>query len=448
MTARGLIIAAPRSGAGKTTVTLGLLAALKRRGIAIRAAKAGPDYIDPAFHAAATGARGFNLDTWAMPPSLLDWLLAETARQSELLLIEGVMGLFDGAPGPRGRTGAAADLAARYGVPVLLVLDVSAQAQSAAAVVRGFCSHDPDVRIAGVVLNRVGSDRHRVLVTDAISLLGVPVIGALPRDDTILLPERHLGLVQAAEHDDLPHRLAQLADLAEQHLDLDAITALAAPVKSSAAPVKSSAAPPAAVALPPPGQRIALASDAAFTFVYAHLLDLWSQAGAEIVTFSPLADEPPSESCDVCWLPGGYPELHAGALAAAERFRHGLARFAESRPVHGECGGYMVLGEGIEDTDGVRHPMTGLLGHSTSFAKRKLHLGYREARLLADTPIGAAGTLVRGHEFHYATVVAAGQDEPLAELADAQGQPIGSDGGRRGRVSGTFFHAIARKQAD
>src|SRR4030081_3862108 len=322
-----------------------------------------------------------------MPASLLDWLLAETARHCELLVIEGVMGLFAGVPGPRGRTGAAADLAARFGFPVLLVLDVSAQAQSAAAVVRGFCSHDPDVRIAGVVLNRVGSDRHRVLVTDAISLLGVPVIGALPRDDTILLPERHLGLVQAAEHDDLPHRLAQLADLAEQHLDLDAITALAAPVKSSAA--QSSAAPPAAVALPPPGQRIALASDAAFTFVYAHLLDLWSQAGAEIVTFSPLADEPPSESCDVCWLPGGYPELHAGALAAAERFRHGLARFAESRPVHGECGGYMVLGEGIEDADGVRHPMTGLLGHSTSFAKRKLHLGYREARLLAENPIGA-----------------------------------------------------------
>jgi cobyrinic acid a,c-diamide synthase len=437
MTARGVIISAPRSGAGKTTVTLGLLAAMKRRGIAVRAAKAGPDYIDPAFHAAATGARGFNLDTWAMPAPLLDWLVAETARQCELLVIEGVMGLFDGAPGPRGRTGAAADLAARFGFPVLLVLDVSAQAQSAAAVVRGFCSHDPDVCIGGVVLNRIGSERHRLLVADAISELGVPVMGALPRDDTIGLPERHLGLVQAGEHDDLPRRLARLADLAEQHLDLDAITALAAPVKTGAATI--------AAALPPPGQRIALASDAAFTFVYAHLLESWRRAGAEISVFSPLADEAPPDGCDVCWLPGGYPELHAGPLAAAQRFRRGLARFSESRPVHGECGGYMVLGEGIEDADGVRHAMTGLLGHSTSFARRKLHLGYREARLLADNPIGAAGSVVRGHEFHYATLLSAGQDEPLAELADAQGQAIGSDGGRRGRVSGTFFHAIARK---
>jgi cobyrinic acid a,c-diamide synthase len=440
MTARGLIIAAPRSGAGKTTVTLALLAALKRRGIAICAAKAGPDYIDPAFHAAATGALGFNLDTWAMPTSLLDWLLAETARHCDLLVIEGVMGLFDGVPGARGRSGAAADLAARFGFPVLLVLDVSAQAQSAAAVVRGFRSHDPDVRIGGVVLNRIGSERHRLLVSDAISELGVPVVGALPRDDTICLPERHLGLIQAGEHGDLPRRLDRLADLAEQHLDLGAISALATPVGSSAADT--------AVALPPPGQRIALASDAAFTFVYSHLLELWRRAGAEISAFSPLADEPPPDDCDVCWLPGGYPELHAGPLAAAGRFRRGLARFAESRPVHGECGGYMVLGEGIEDADGVRHPMTGLLGHSTSFAKRKLHLGYREARLLADNPIGPAGSVVRGHEFHYATVLAAGQDEPLAELADAQGQPIGSDGGRRGRVSGTFFHAIAGKPAD
>jgi cobyrinic acid a,c-diamide synthase len=345
--------------------------------------------------------------------------------------------LFDGVPGPRGCTGAAADLAARFGFPVLLVLDVSAQAQSAAAVVRGFCSHDPDVRIGGVVLNRIGSERHRLLVADAISELGVPVMGALPRDDTICLPERHLGLVQADEHDDLPRRLDRLADLAEQHLDLDDITALATPVKTGAAN--------SAAALPPPGQRIALAADAAFTFVYAHLLDSWRRAGAEISVFSPLADEAPPDECDVCWLPGGYPELHAGPLAAAQRFRRGLAHFAESRPVHGECGGYMVLGEGIEDADGVRHAMTGLLGHSTSFARRKLHLGYREARLLADNPIGAAGSVVRGHEFHYATVLAAGHDEPLAELADVQGQLIGRDGGRRGCVSGTFFHAIARK---
>ena len=437
MTARALIVAAPNSGAGKTTITLGLLSALKRKGIAVRAAKAGPDYIDPAFHAAATGRDAFNLDTWAMPPSLLDALLSETARDCDLLVIEGVMGLFDGAPGPSGRTGAAADLAARYALPVVLVVDVAAQAQSAAAVVRGFSCHDANVRIAGVILNRVASERHRGLVSDAIGELGLPVLGALPRD-IALLPERHLGLVQASEHGDLRARLDALADFTERYIDLDGALAIARPIELAASgPI---------FALPPAGQRIALASDAAFTFVYPHLLASWCKAGAEIVPFSPLADEPPPQSCDVCWLPGGYPELHAAVLAAAQKFRSGLARFAQTRPVHGECGGYMVLGEAIEDASGARHRMAGLLGHCTSFVNRKLHLGYREARLRAHSPIGPAGAIVRGHEFHYATVLAAGDDEPLVKLADAQGQPIGSDGGRRGWVTGTIFHAIARRE--
>ena len=437
MTACALIVAAPNSGAGKTTITLGLLSALKRKGIAVRAAKAGPDYIDPAFHAAATGRDAFNLDTWAMPPSLLDALLSETARDCDLLVIEGVMGLFDGAPGPSGRTGAAADLAARYALPVVLVVDVAAQAQSAAAVVRGFSCHDANVRIAGVILNRVASERHRGLVSDAIGELGLPVLGALPRD-IALLPERHLGLVQASEHGDLRARLDALADFTERYIDLDGALAIARPIELAASgPI---------FALPPAGQRIALASDAAFTFVYPHLLASWCKAGAEIVPFSPLADEPPPQSCDVCWLPGGYPELHAAVLAAAQKFRSGLARFAQTRPVHGECGGYMVLGEAIEDASGARHRMAGLLGHCTSFVNRKLHLGYREARLRAHSPIGPAGAIVRGHEFHYATVLAAGDDEPLVKLADAQGQPIGSDGGRRGWVTGTFFHAIARRE--
>jgi cobyrinic acid a,c-diamide synthase len=199
-----------------------------------------------------------------------------------------------------------------------------------------------------------------------------------------------------------------------------------------------------AAALPPPGQRIALASDAAFTFIYPHVLDGWRRAGAEIVTFSPLADEPPPASCDSCWLPGGYPELHAGTLAAAQQFRSGLAQFAASRTVHGECGGYMVLGEGLEDAAGVRHAMTALLGHSTSFAQRKLHLGYRQARLMHDGPLGAADTIVRGHEFHYAALIAPGNDAPFAELADGQGAPLGPTGGRRGQVTGAFFHAIAQ----
>ncbi len=438
MTARGLIIAAARSGSGKTTLTLGLLAAFSRRGAAVRAAKAGPDYIDPAFHAAATGNAGVNLDSWAMPPALLAALAADAARAAEFVLIEGVMGLFDGVAGPPGRTGSTADLAKALRLPALLVLDVSGQSQTAAAVVRGLAIHDPDVRIAGVVLNRVGSERHRALAADAIEAAGVPVVGAVPRDAAMTLPERHLGLVQAQEHGDLAARLDHLAGIAERHLDLDRIASLASPLSPALAAMSPGAA------LPPPGQRIAVAADAAFTFMYPHVRDGWRRAGAEIVTFSPLADEPPPGDCDACWLPGGYPELHAGALAGVYRFKNGLRRFAATRPVHGECGGYMVLGKGLEDAQGARHEMAGLLSHATSFAARKLHLGYREARLLVDGVFGSVGSVIRGHEFHYATLTSSGGDRGLLEMTDAQGQPLGAAGGRRGHVSGTFFHAIAK----
>ncbi|HEV3186096.1 MAG TPA: cobyrinate a,c-diamide synthase [Xanthobacteraceae bacterium] len=440
MSARGLLVSGARSGSGKTVVTLGLLAALKRRGVAVRAAKAGPDYIDPAFHAAATGHASVNLDTWAMPPALLDALVQESQRDADLLVIEGAMGLYDGVPGAPGRTGAAADLAVRYRLPVLLVLDVSGQSQTAAALVRGLAGHDAAVRIAGVVLNRVGSERHRALVTDAIAALGVPVVGALPRGENLSLPERHLGLVQAAEHPDLAAWLDRLAAMAEQQIDIDAAMANATPLPSPDVGGKER------IALPPPSNRIALAADAAFTFAYPHVLDGWRRAGAEVVRFSPLADEPPPDSCDSCWLPGGYPELHAGVLAAAARFRAGLARFAATRSVHGECGGYMVLGQGLTDASGAHHAMAGLLGHATSFAQRRLHLGYRQARLLSGCPIGRARTYVRGHEFHYATLLSAGDDAPLAELTDGQGRPLGPTGGRRGHVTGTFFHAIAQAE--
>jgi len=437
MTTRGLIIAATRSGSGKTTVTLALLAALRRRGIKVRGAKAGPDYIDSAFHTAATGAPSFNLDSWAMPPPMLDALTARAVEAAELLVIEGVMGLFDGAAGTPGRRGTTADLARHFGLPVLLVLDVHGQSQSAAAVVRGFMAHDPAVRVAGVILNRVGSERHRVVVTDALAALDIPVIGALPRDAQLALPERHLGLVQAAEHSDLAARIDHLAAVANSNFDLDRTLALAAPL------AQATATP--AIAIDPPSQRIALASDQAFSFIYPHIVDAWRRAGAEIIPFSPLADEVPDASCDTCWLPGGYPELFAGALAAAGRFRTGLARYAQTHSVHGECGGYMVLGEGLEDSSGTRHAMTGLLGHATSFARHKLHLGYREARLLADAPLGKSGSVVRGHEFHYASLIETGNDAPLVDLKDAGHTSLGRAGGRRHNVSGTFFHAIARR---
>jgi cobyrinic acid a,c-diamide synthase len=436
MTARALIIGAPRSGSGKTSVTIGLLRALARRGTRVRGAKSGPDYIDPGFHAAATGRPGVNLDSWAMPPALLDALAQDAGADAELVLIESAMGLFDGIPGRAGRSGSAADLARLYGLPVLLVLDVSGQSQTAAAVAKGFTAYDPQVKVAGVVLNRLGSERHRKLAGEAIEAIGLPVVGAILRDPSLTLPERHLGLVQAGEHADLQAHLDRLADAMERSLDIDAILELASPLEPQH--------PDASASLSPPGQRIALASDGAFSFLYPHVAAGWRAAGAEIFRFSPLADEAPPDDCDVCWLPGGYPELHAGRLAGAWRFHDGMRRFAETRPVHGECGGFMVLGVGLEDADGITHQMLGLLGHSTSFAKRKMNLGYREATLLSDCPLGRAGDAVRGHEFHYAQMTQAGSDEPLAELADGQGAPLGLSGSRRGNITGTFFHAIAR----
>jgi cobyrinic acid a,c-diamide synthase len=431
---RGLVIGAPRSGSGKTTLTLALLAAARRRGINVRAAKSGPDYIDPAFHAAATGWPSFNLDSWAMAPAQLATVAGYAAREAELLVIESSMGLFDGVAGPEGRTGAGADLAAGLVLPVLLILDVSGHSQSAAAVARGFALHRPGVNIAGVVLNRVASERHRKGVAEAMAQTGIKVLGSIPRDESIQLPERHLGLVQALEHPDLAQHLERLGDLAERCLDVPGILALA----NTFGGVSEGDA-----LLPPPGQRIAMARDEAFSFVYAHVLEGWRRAGSEIVFFSPLADEAPSADCDSCWLPGGYPELHAGKLAAAENFKHGLAAFAATRPVHGECGGYMVLGARLQSADGVWHAMTGLLSHETSFAKRRMNLGYRQAVMLGQTSLGPAGAGIRGHEFHYASVAAPGTDAPLAELFDAAGQALGPSGGRRGQVSGAFFHAIA-----
>ncbi|WP_037087526.1 cobyrinate a,c-diamide synthase [Neorhizobium vignae] len=436
MTARALIIGAPRSGSGKTSVTIGLLRAFARRGLKVRGIKTGPDYIDPGFHEAATHRPGLNLDSWAMAPDLLRHLARGQAEDAELLLIESAMGLFDGIVSEENRSGAASDLARLFHLPVLLVLDVSGQSQTAGAIAYGFAHYDPTVKIAACVLNRAGSERHKKLCGDAIQAAGIPVVGTVLRDPSLILPERHLGLVQASEHPEMDAHIERLADAMEASLDLDAIYAAAKPFNIPSGSTEKS--------LRPPGQRIALAQDAAFTFLYPHLMREWRSAGAEVVPFSPLADEAPPAGCDVCWLPGGYPELHAGKLANAEKFKSGLTRFAETKPVHGECGGYMVLGETLEDADGVTHVMTGLLSHRTSFAKRKMNLGYRQAELSEDSPIGRRGDTIRGHEFHYASVVSPGTDAAFATIADGGGKPIGPTGGRRGLVSGAFFHAIAR----
>jgi len=435
----GLMVAAPRSGSGKTTLTLGLLRALRRAGVAVGSAKCGPDYIDPAFHQAASGRPGVNLDSWAMPPRLLQALATSAGLGCDLIICEALMGLFDGVPGPVGRTGSSADVAAALGWPVLLVLDASGQSQSAAAVVKGCATYDPRITLAGVVLNRVGSPRHARLASEAIEALGIPVVGALPRSETIALPERHLGLVQAGETGDLDVRLEQVAAFVAEHTRIDAIRELA-----SHGP--GPGAIPSRPAVRPPGQRIAIALDSAFSFLYPHLLQGWHAAGAEIRFFSPLADQGPDDDCVACWLPGGYPELHAGRLAGSHRFFGRLRRFAATRPVHGECGGYMVLGTALTDAGGTIHPMAGLLGVSTSFARRKLHLGYRSARVIDQGCLGPAGTQLRGHEFHYASVETTADDASFALVSDAYGADPVPTGSRRGMVSGSFFHVIAAER--
>ena len=441
----GILISAPASGTGKTMVTLGLLGALRAQGLVVQPFKCGPDYIDPAFHTAASGRPSVNLDSWAMGPERTGTLVGAAAGAG-LIIAEGSMGLFDGVArrGEAG-TGASADIAAQMGWPVIVVLDVSGQAQTAAAVAQGLAQFRPDVRVAGVILNKVASPRHEALVRAGLEMAGqngmaLPVLGALPRRPDISLPARHLGLVQAEELPQLHKILAQAAAFVGEHCDLAAIRAAARGTGTSA----TSAAPPP---LPLPGERIALARDAAFSFVYPHLLAGWRAQGATILPFSPLADEAPDPSATTCWLPGGYPELHAPRLAACTGFREGLRRFALTRPVHGECGGYMVLGAGLVAADGVRHEMTGLLGLESSFATRRMHLGYRLAlphRPFAGAPARAG---LRGHEFHYATVLAQ-PDAPLARVLDAAGAEVAEAGSFRampggGQVSGSFFHLIA-----
>ncbi|TBN42454.1 cobyrinate a,c-diamide synthase [Paracoccus subflavus] len=428
----GLLISAPASGTGKTTVMLGLARALSEDGLTVQPFKSGPDYIDPAFHRAAAGRASFNLDSWAMGPGLIAALL-DRAAGADLILAEGSMGLYDGVarPGVLGH-GSTAELARLAGWPVVLVLDVGGQAQSAAATALGFSRFQPDLPFAGVILNRVASPRHERLVRLGMEQAGIPVLGALPRRGDLRLPERHLGLVQAAEHPDLEAAISAYAVFLRDHVDLAGLRSAARGTLPQAAPCP----------LPrPPAQRIALARDAAFSFAYPHLLDGWHAAGAEILPFSPLDDQPPPPA-DLVWLPGGYPELHAGRLAAATRFLDGLRAHAALRPVHGECGGYMVLGRTLVDKDGNAHPMAGLLGLVTSYERRRLHLGYRRAELLAPMPGHGAGRTLRGHEFHYSTILEQ-PDAPLAHVIDAEGASVAETGSRRGHVTGTFFHLIA-----
>ena len=426
----GLLIAAPSSGSGKTTFTLGLLRALRNRGVAIAPGKAGPDYIDPAFHAAAVGSPCLNFDPWAMRAELISANAALHRAGGRMLVIEGMMGLFDGAADG---TGTPADLAALLGLSVVLVIDCSRMSQSVAAVVSGFANFRADIRVAGVVLNRVASDRHERMLRQALSAVRMPVVAVIRSDTSLALPERHLGLVQAGEHAALEQFIEAAAEVVAKACDFDLLLRAAQQhlIRTSAANIAR---------LMPFGQRIAVARDIAFAFCYEHMLLGWRRRGAEISFFSPLADEAPSADADAIYLPGGYPELHAGKLAAAQHFRDGV-KAAASRGVriYGECGGYMVLGEGLVDAAGVHHEMLGLLPVVTSYEKRQRHLGYRRVVPLANSFFEKPMT---AHEFHYSTIVSEGEADRLFAVRDALDTDLGAAGLQRGNIAGSYMHLI------
>jgi len=421
---KGLIVAAPVSGSGKTLFTLGLLRALKNRGLNVVSAKAGPDYIDPGFHAAASGQPCINLDLWAMGENAVCLQAYAHAKDSDLLIIEGVMGLFDG---PHGAKGSTADLAEALGLPVLLVVDAAKQGQSIAALVKGFRDFRSSVKFAGVVLNRVSSDRHEAILREALAEIDIPVLGALRQIDSLTMPSRHLGLVQAQENQDLNAFIEIAARRVTRETLLDKTIESTSKLESTEAEVSF---------VKPLGQTIAIARDQAFSFIYPHLLENWRNAGVEFKFFSPLANETPPIA-DACFLPGGYPELHAGKIAANTSFLDGLRNFKGA--VYGECGGYMVLGDGLVDTQGQRHAMAGLLPLTTSFAIRKLHLGYRQLQSL-NSPWSKP---LRGHEFHYSTIESQGGGLPLFHAKDAAGNDLGPIGQRVGNVMGSYAHVIS-----
>lgn len=422
---KGLVLAAPHSGSGKTVLTLALLRALQNAGVAIRAAKAGPDFIDPGFHAAACGRASVNLDPWAMSKSRLRALAK--GQGGSHLLVEAMMGLYDGAADG---SGSAADLAQSLGVGVVLVVDAAKQSHSIAALVRGFRDHRPQMHLAGVILNKTGGARHEAMLRGALEAIGVAVIGAIARSAELVLPQRHLGLVQAGEMPGIEAFVAAAARLVENCVDLDRLLAVFAPIAKSSEKHDR---------IPPPGQRVAIASDAAFSFFYPHMAGDWQASGAELSFFSPLADAAPRADADAIFLPGGYPELHGATIAAATRFKQGLRQAAQrGTRIYGECGGYMALGEGIVDAAGARHAMCALLPLETGFAQRKLHLGYR--RLVA--PKGFfAGERLMAHEFHYSSIIKE-SGEPLFEASDALGVDLGPQGLRAGSVSGSYMHLI------
>ncbi|CAL9290031.1 Hydrogenobyrinate a,c-diamide synthase [Streptomyces sp. SudanB91_2054] len=410
-----LVIAAPSSGSGKTTVATGLMAALAARGLAVSPHKVGPDYIDPGYHALATGRVGRNLDAYLCGTELVAPLFLHGARGCDIAVVEGVMGLYDGAAG-EGELASTAQVAKLLGAPVVLVVDASSQARSVAALVHGFVSWDPEVRVGGVILNKVGSDRHEALLREASDSVGVPVLGVLRRARQVSTPSRHLGLVPVAERGtEAVEAVEAMAALVADGCDLEALVGLAraaGPLPGGSAPWTPGPAPTHDPARSDKGSplRVAVAGGAAFTFSYAEHTELLAAAGAEVVTFDPLRDEELPEGTAGLVVGGGFPEVYAAELSANEPLRKAVAELALSgAPVAAECAGLLYL---CRQLDGM--PMCGVLDASARMSQR-LTLGYRDAVAVSDSALAAAGTRMRGHEFHRTAV------EPGAGAAPAWG---------------------------
>ncbi|GFK92857.1 Cobyrinate a,c-diamide synthase [Fundidesulfovibrio magnetotacticus] len=451
---RSLLVAGVSSGCGKTSVTLGLLAALTRRGVAVAPFKTGPDFIDPGLHRLACGRTSHNLDSWMLPDAANRALLARHARGSGLALIEGAMGLFDGT-GPPGGPGSAAHMARLLGAPVALVADARGMAQSVAALATGYARFDPRLRVAGLILNRVGGPGHREVLAEALEATGVPLLGMLARDESLALPSRHLGLVTAEDLEHRPGWLERLADWVEAGIDLDRLlallpehaqeahapTTLAARVPAPDAPVPDMPEPDPAAASGAERVRLGLARDRAFCFVYEENLRLLEAAGAEIVPFSPLADARLPESLHGLYLPGGYPELHARTLSENRTMLEALRAFcASGRPVLAECGGFMALMDSLVDAAGRRWPMAGAFPCAARMGPRFAALGYREARFVRDTPLGPAGTTARGHEFHYSSLESAPNLPGAYDISGRKGPLPGPGGFLAGNALGSYVH--------
>ena len=428
-----LVIAGVASGVGKTTIVMALCAAWRARGLAVQPFKAGPDYIDPSYHRQAAGRVSRNLDSFLLEPPVLRALFTGAAARADLALVEGMMGLYDGRDGTT-ETGSTAEVAKLIAAPVVVVLDVSAQSRTAGAVALGCIRYDPALRIAGFILNRVGSETHARWASTAVeAATGLPVLGAVPRDATLRLPERHLGLVPMAEHALPDHYLERLVALAERHVALDRLREIA----DGAAVVADDATPLGERR--PPFTRIAIARDAAFNFYYEDSLELLERAGAELVPFSPLADPGLPDGISGLYVGGGFPELHARELSMNQAMRSSIS-VAAARGVRivAECGGLMYLARALTDPAGTRHEMVGLVPVETAMRTERLTLGYRTATARRSNPLLERGETVRAHEFHYSELAGAVDDGHVAfEVAERPG--VGS-GYATGRLLASYLH--------